>query len=555
MIEVRDLIKIFTDKETNTKVPALRGCDLKISKGEIFTIVGPSGSGKTTLVNILAGLESYSSGYVRVGEYDLENLTTQKALNLYRKNMIGLIDQFPERTLFLDGTIEDNMIFLSNIKTKAKKEDYLRNNEILEKLGIYHLRTRIVRGLSGGEMIRTAIACALAKKVPVILCDEPTGQLDSMNTENVKDLLKEISREFGTAILVVTHDPRFQEGVDKTCEIRDGRVSSIINLSEQDIYKGQQTFPLKFKSQIDSSSSIRLPDLILNTLQLEESVELELYKKGDVKLKNPKSEVKPKEVILNDLKLRRRELITKDLPKNHFSSSQQIIKLQNVSKTYKSDGSEVHALVDINLKINEGELLFIVGPSGSGKTTLVKLITGVDKTTSGEIIISEKHFNNLTDREHAIFRRNNIGLVTQQGNLHPFLTIIENFYLKDIFSGKIFSEINVESKSEYLLKFNIEHRSESYPLEISGGELQRASLAIANNDYPPIIILDEPTANLDSNLAEEVMDQIYKLHQTSEITFLIATHDINIIQDGRRVIELEDGKIKRDGIVVSSKDF
>ncbi len=550
MIEIKDLIKIFLDEETNTRVPALRGCDLTVKKGEIITIIGPSGSGKTTLVNIIAGLETYSSGYVRVGDYDLENLKT-KALNTYRLKMIGIVDQFPERTLFLDGTIEDNMNFLSNIKNRATKEDYIRNASILEKLGIDHLKSRIVRGLSGGEMIRTAIACALAKKAPVLLCDEPTGQLDSLNTTRVKELLKQVSRDFGTAILVVTHDPRFQEGVDRTCEIRDGRVSSIINLSEQDAFDDQKKFPLKFNSQIDSTSSIRLPDLVVDTLQLEESVEVQLSKKGMVKLRHP-NKIKPKEVILEDIKLVRKELVMEELSENYFSGYQPAIELKDVSKIYQSNGSEVHALTDINLKLNKGELLFILGPSGSGKTTLVKLITGLEKISLGELTILNELFSNFSDAEKSTFRRENIGLVSQQGNLHPFLTVTENFYLKDIFSGKIFTDISSESVNDYLTKFNIEHRSESFPLEISGGELQRASLAIANNNYPPIIILDEPTANLDSDLAEQAIEQIYKLHQTTDITFLIATHDINIIKDGMRALELEDGKIKRDGIVVSS---
>ena len=553
LIEIKDLIKIFQEEETKANVPALRGCDLSIKEGEIFTIVGPSGSGKTTLINIIAGLESLTSGYVEVGGYNLDGLT-QKELNTYRLKMIGIVDQFPERTLFLDGTIDDNMEFLSNVKGKATQEDYNRNDEILLKLGIAHLRTRLVRGLSGGEMIRTAIACALAKKAPVLLCDEPTGQLDSVNTDRVKDLLRQVSRDFGTAILVVTHDPRFQEGVDKTCEIRDGRVSSIINLNEQDIYSAQRKFPLKFKTQIDTTSSIRLPDLILDTLQLEESAELQLSKKGEVKLKHPSRKVKPKEVVLEDLKIRRKELQMTELSENHFADSQSIIQLRDVSKIYQANGNEVHALIDINLKLNKGELLFILGPSGSGKTTLVKLITGLEKISTGEITILNEVFSDLSDAKRADFRRENVGLVSQQGNLHPFLTVTENFYLKDIFSGKVFTELDSESVNDYLTKFNIEHRSESYPLEISGGELQRASLAIANNHYPPIVILDEPTANLDSDLADQAIEQIYKLHQTTDITFLIATHDIDIIKDGMRAIELKDGKIKRDGIVVSCND-
>ncbi|MCK5045081.1 MAG: ABC transporter ATP-binding protein, partial [Candidatus Heimdallarchaeota archaeon] len=107
---------------------------------------------------------------------------------------------------------------------------------------------------------------------------------------------------------------------------------------------------------------------------------------------------------------------------------------------------------------------------------------------------------------------------------------------------------------EQLKRFDIVHRMESFPLEISGGELQRASLAIANNDFPPIVILDEPTANLDSELAGQAMNQIYELHRKTGITFLIATHDINLIQDGIRAIELVDGKINRDGLVVTKSN-
>ncbi|MFW9923263.1 MAG: ABC transporter ATP-binding protein [Candidatus Thorarchaeota archaeon] len=552
MIVCKDLIKIYSDDESNIKSPALRGCELTIEKGEIFTIVGPSGSGKTTLINVLAGLEKISSGQVHVADKYFLELMNEKELNKYRLEMVGIVDQYPERTLFLDGTILDNINFVLNINKKINNFDHERIDFILEKLGIKHLKKRIVRELSGGEMIRAAIACALAKEVPILLCDEPTGQLDSVNTNNVKDLLKQVSREFSTAILVVTHDPRFQQGVDKTCEIHDGRVSSIISMTEQEIYGKRRTFPLKFKRQLDSTNSFRLPDLVVDTMQLNDSVELQLNANSEVKLKHPQG-IKPKKVVLTEIKQLRKTLDIEPLPDGFFDNLEPIIEMDNVSKIYGNKDNEIHALSNLSLKIKRGDLVFIVGPSGSGKSTLIKLLTGLEKSSNGSIRILNTTFNELEDSAKADFRRKNMGVVSQQGNLHPFLTIAENFYLKDIFSGKIIKEISSATIEEYLLKFKIEHRINSYPLEISGGELQRATLAIANKEYPPIIVLDEPTANLDSVLADKAMEEIYSLHQSTDISFIIATHDISLIKDGIRTIELEDGKIKRDGFAYSKE--
>ncbi|NPE06707.1 MAG: ATP-binding cassette domain-containing protein, partial [Asgard group archaeon] len=319
-------------------------------------------------------------------------------------------------------------------------------------------------------------------------------------------------------------------------------------------YSGKTSFPLKFKSQLDSSSSIRVPDLVLKSLKIDKDIVFELSEDGEVKLTHPMGVI-PEKIVLEEIKERRKILTMDPLPKKYFTRKEIVVQLQDVSKIYTSNGTDVQALSDINFIVKKGEIVFILGPSGSGKTTLVKLITGLESSTDGEIKIIKEFFSNLTDSEKADFRRNQMGLVSQQGNLHPFLTVDENFYLKDIFSGKRFRARTLDDKvTEQLKRFDILHRMESFPLEISGGELQRASLAIANNDFPPIVILDEPTANLDSELAGQAMNQIYELHRKTGITFLIATHDINLIQDGIRAIELVDGKINRDGLVVTKSN-
>ncbi len=550
MIRCRDLIKIFEDDEVEgNRIPALRGCDLDIKEGTIVSMVGPSGSGKTTLINILAGLLKISSGECKVGNYDLE-LMNQKSLNKYRLKNVGIIDQFPERTLFLDATVEENMKFSIGLLHGNSTDYKTRNLEILEKLGIDHLKSRLVRHLSGGEMTRTAIACALAKNVPILLCDEPTGQLDSLNTEKVKTLLRQVAQEFGTTIFVVTHDYRFFDGVDKTCEIRDGRVSSMLSIEEQMLLNGNKEFPLKFRAQIDSSNSVRIPDLVSRTMKIKREVDFELFELGEVKLSHPEN-LPPEKVVKEDIKVRRRDLHVNPLPQTYFKGKEIMVDIKDVSKTYYGNGVDVKALQNINLQLFKGELLFVLGPSGSGKTTLIKLLAGLVNATNGSILYQNTDFTKLSDIQKSDFRRNRMGLVSQQGNLHPFLTIDDNFYLKDIFSGKRFT--NVENLSdrnkEYLDKYKIDHRKNSYPLEISGGELQRASLAIANYSYPPIVILDEPTANFDSELASHAIEEIYDTHEKSDTTFIIATHDITLIKDGIRAIELQDGQISQDGIV------
>jgi len=132
MIECNDVIKIYADPETNTRVAALRGIDLHIKKGELVSIIGPSGSGKSTLIKIFAGMEAISSGDVRIGEYQLGKMTLEELL-AYRLNTVGLVHQFPERTLFLSGTVMDNLMFAAGLCSKNISENKRRNKEILEK--------------------------------------------------------------------------------------------------------------------------------------------------------------------------------------------------------------------------------------------------------------------------------------------------------------------------------------------------------------------------------------------------------------------------------------
>lgn len=552
MIHCNDVIKIYADEETKTRVAALRGIDLRIKKGEVISIIGPSGSGKSTLVKIFAGMEAISSGEVRVGNYELGQLELDELLD-YRLNMVGYVHQFPERTLFLTGSVIDNLKFASSLYSDNRKENHKRNMEILKTLGIDHLVNRRVSYLSGGEMIRTAIASALAKNAPLLLCDEPTGQLDSENTEIVKELLRQIARDYGTTVLVVTHDMRFLKGVDKTCEIHSGRVSSLFNVEESGILN-QREFPIFFKGQIDSSQNIRIPNEVYDLLHLKDKVDFVVTEDSKVEILHPDG-IPPKQIDVQEMKKQKKLSITPLAP-DYFKNKEIEISLKNVNKIYRSKSLEVHALSGIDLELIKGELAFIIGPSGSGKTTIIKLITGMEPTSAGNVSVLDEELHKLNDAERAKFRRDNIGIVSQQGDLHPFITVTENLFLRDMLAGNSirFRTYPQDEIDESFTQFQIEHRKESYPLEVSGGELQRASLAIANFGTPGFLILDEPTANMDAELAADVMDQLYKIHKQLKITLLITTHDINLVRDGTRVIELKDGKIFNDGQAITVEE-
>ncbi len=545
MIDCKDVIKIYTDPNTKLRVAALRGIDLQIQQGEIVSIIGPSGSGKSTLVKVLAGIEAISSGEVCIGDYNLGKMTADELLE-FRFSNIGFVHQFPERTLFLSSTVIDNLNYSASLSSKNHEENRARNLNILVKLGISHLENRQVRFLSGGEMIRTAIASALAKQVPILICDEPTGQLDSDNTEKVKELLLQVSREFGTTVIVVTHDKSFLTGVDKTCEIQSGRVSSFYSADESSLKKDD--YPLEFISQLDSSQNIRIPKAVSQLLQLTKNVKISVTDDAQVTLIHPEG-IPPKKIDKKDMYKQKILQIT-PLTKKYTKKKDVAVKLTKLSKIYQTRSTEVQAVTNIDLTIYTGEMIFIIGKSGSGKSTLIKILTGMEDSSSGEVAVLDQQIDLLSDAERARFRRENIGIVSQQGDLHPDITIKDNLFLREILSGEriILDKYPQEKLLDILSSFQIEHKESSLPFEISGGELQRASLAIAQFNAPKMLILDEPTANMDSELAEEVMTQLYNIHKQLPVTLIITTHDINLVRDSIRVVQLKDGKIEKDGI-------
>lgn len=222
-----------------------------------------------------------------------------------------------------------------------------------------------------------------------------------------------------------------------------------------------------------------------------------------------------------------------------------IIEIKNLSKVYDAKTIPVYALNGVDLAFKEGEFTCIVGPSGSGKTTLLNMLGGLDSPTGGEIRIDNTDITSLTSRNLIDFRMRNIGFVFQSFNLIPVLTAKENVEFIMQLQG-----INKEQRDvrtlELLKSVGLGDKVNKRPAKLSGGQQQRVAVARALASKPKFILADEPTANLDSKSAENLLEIMETLNKEENITFIFSTHDARVVAKARRVITLEDGKIVSD---------
>ena len=223
-----------------------------------------------------------------------------------------------------------------------------------------------------------------------------------------------------------------------------------------------------------------------------------------------------------------------------------LIEVKNLSKLYGSGEAEITALKNINLNIEQGEFVAIVGPSGSGKSTLLHLLGGVDKPSSGEVIIKVESIYKLKEKELAILRRRKLGFVFQFFNLIPVLTAEENIEMPVLLDN---GKIDKNYMNELLKLLGLEERRNHHPSELSGGQQQRVSIGRALANKPSIIVADEPTGNLDSKNSKEVLELLKYCAKKYNQTLILITHDINIAKSADRVITIEDGQITTDEVI------
>lgn len=224
----------------------------------------------------------------------------------------------------------------------------------------------------------------------------------------------------------------------------------------------------------------------------------------------------------------------------------EVVRVENLNKSYGKGNTKVEALKSVNLSIKQGEFVAVVGPSGSGKSTLLHLLGGVDKPSAGKVFIDGIDIYSLSEKELAIFRRRKVGFIFQFYNLVPVLTAEENMSLPLLLDQK---EINQKHFNELVNILGLKERLSHLPNQLSGGQQQRVSIGRALAYSPSIVLADEPTGNLDSKNSKEIIDLLKISVKKYNQTLILITHDLNIAAQADRVITIEDGLIVKDEVM------
>ena len=224
----------------------------------------------------------------------------------------------------------------------------------------------------------------------------------------------------------------------------------------------------------------------------------------------------------------------------------EILKVEHLCKTYGEGENAVHALDDVSFSVNKGEFVAIIGPSGSGKSTLLHILGGVDKPTSGTVLMNGTDVYTQNDEQLAIFRRRQVGPIYQFYNLIPVLNVTENITLPVLMDGQT---VNEERLAELVNTLGLKGREQHLPNQLSGGQQQRVSIGRALMNAPAVLLADEPTGNLDSKNSQEIVNLLRLSNHKYGQTLIIITHDESIALQADRILAIEDGHITRDEVL------
>lgn len=224
----------------------------------------------------------------------------------------------------------------------------------------------------------------------------------------------------------------------------------------------------------------------------------------------------------------------------------EILRVENLTKIYGKGENEVRALDGVSFSVNKGEFIAVIGPSGSGKSTLLHILGGVDRPTSGRVLMDGKDVYAQNEEQLAIFRRRQVGLIYQFYNLIPVLNVTENITLPVLMDGQ---RVNNDRLKELITTLKLDGRENHLPNQLSGGQQQRVSIGRALMNAPAVVLADEPTGNLDSKNSKEIVDLLKISNEKYGQTLIVITHDESIALQADRIISIDDGKITRDEVI------
>ncbi len=506
-IEVRELSRVHRTAEGDAA--ALQGLTLRVARGEVVAVLGPSGSGKSTLLRVLAGLELPSAGRAEVLGTDVGRLRPG-ARAAFRAAHLGWVDQHPERALPPALPCEEAVGLGLALRGVGAGERRARAQELLERVGLADRAAALPAELSGGERQRVAVCAALAHRPGVLLADEPGGELDAAAAAATYALLTELAREHGTAVVLVTHDPRAAAVADRAVGLRDGRIAEETREGHAALVVGRGGW-------------VRLPEELLDAAGLGRRL-LATPAPGTLTLTAAPGGVGPVPAR------------PPEPPPRATGAARGRAALQGVRKAF---GGRV-VLAGLDLEVEPGTLTALWGRSGSGKTTVLRLLAGLEQPDAGRVLVAGEELQGRTREQLAAFRREHVALVTQATGLVDHLTARENVALALTIRG-VDARTAQATAEERLAELGLAERTRQRVGRLSGGERQRVALARALAPRPALLLVDEPTSRLDAANAAAVAALLADVARRDGTTVLCATHEELVRSACDAVVELGPG--------------
>ena len=518
IVQLKDVSFTYPGAES----PVLHNIQLTINQGEFTAIVGGNGSGKSTLCKTFNGLipQFYVGDFE--GEVIVNGLLAKDHSVAQLSQNVGYVYQDFENQL-LRPTVMDDVCF---VPLNYGLPDYKERGEwALEVTGLSDIKNEFIWQLSGGQMHLLALAGALAMKPKMIIIDEPIAQLDPNHAKQVYDILKTLNVEYGITIIVIEHHTEFIANYcDQVILMDQGRIlwkktvkealSQVEELMSRQIYPPQVTqaaYSLSSALEVEN----RYPTTIDEALEYFSNI--------------------PFTPQLSSLEIESEKI-------ESTSMRDPVIEFKNVSLMYRTlKKKSKQVLTNINVSFHQGDLVALVGNNGAGKSSLIKLIVGIVKPNKGDVIVQGMNTSKASPEKLS----DTVSYVYQ----NPEEMFINDSVRKDIeYYLKVRKVPNYEEVIDQLVEdfslVDIQHHDARL---LSGGQQRRASLAIGAAMNPSVILLDEPTANLDIATKKQMIHMLTKLRQHVQ-TVIVATHDMQLVSEwSNRVIVMNQGKIVNDG--------